>query len=58
MTNNLSQEPDETVKSCKPRFKTPTYSTGRCLVPNLDNTSELLAFLDGEIPSPDEPADG
>lgn len=35
-------------RDSKPRFETPTYATGRCALPNLDDTSEVLAFAEGE----------
>lgn len=60
MTMNPALESADSSKSepaAKPRFETPTYSTGPCLVPSLDNTSKLLAFLDDEdaTPWPTEP---
>lgn len=36
------------TREAKPRFETPTYSTGRCALPNLDDVSEVLAFAEGE----------
>jgi hypothetical protein len=37
-----------TAREAKPRFETPTYSTGRCALPNLDDISEVLASVEGE----------
>jgi hypothetical protein len=41
-------EPDVAARQAKPRFETPTYSTGPCALPNLDDVSEVLAFAEGE----------
>jgi hypothetical protein len=35
-------------RPAKARFETPTFSAGRCALPNLDDVSEAIAFAEGE----------